>query len=89
MLVLCLKHIFHLGNDHGLSLGIREFLLWHFRCLVCDALSDGSGGRPVALDLLGLFVLDVHTEVGESLVGRRLGVPLLHCSVELTTDLVS
>ena len=63
-------------------------MLWHFRYLVCDALSDGSSGRPVALNLLGVFVLDVHTEVGESLVGQRLGVPFSHRSVELTTDLV-
>jgi hypothetical protein len=84
--VLCLKHICYLGDDHGLSFGIREFF---FRCLVCNALSDGSGCRPVPLDLFGVFVLNVHTEFGEGLVGRDLGMPFSHGSVKMTTGLVS
>ena len=84
--VLCLKHICHLGDDHGLSLGIREV---SFRCLVRNALFDGSGCRPVPLDLFCVFVLNVHTESGEGLVGRGFGMSFSHGSVKLTTDLVS
>jgi hypothetical protein len=83
--VLCLKYICNLNDYHGLILGAREFFL---RCLVRDAFS-GSGGRPVPFDHLGIFVLNVYTEIGECLVGRKFGMPFPHCSVELTQGLVS
>ncbi len=50
--VLCLEHVRHLNNHHGLSLSIREFF---FRRLVCDAFTNGSGSRPVPFDHLGEF----------------------------------
>jgi hypothetical protein len=39
--------------------------------------------------LFCVFVLNVHTESGEGLVGRGFGMPFSHGSVKLTTDLVS
>jgi hypothetical protein len=84
--LLCLEHVCHLSNHHGLSLGIREFF---FRCLVRNAFTDGSGGGPVPFDHLGEFSLDVHAEVREGLVDQKFGVPFLHCCVELARGLVS
>jgi hypothetical protein len=84
--IFCLEHIRHLSNHHGLSLGVREFF---FRRLVCDAFTDGSGGGPVPFDHLGEFSLNVHTEVGESLVNRKFGVSFSHCCVKLARGLVS
>ncbi len=84
--VLCLKHICNLGNYHGLSLGVRDYF---FRCLVCDAFTNGSGGPPVPFVHIGVFVLNVHAEVGEGLVDQKFGVPFSHCSVKLTRGLVS
>ena len=67
--ILCLKHICYLGDDHSLSLVIREFF---FRCLVCNAFSDGSGCRPVPLDLFGVFV-DPQMEINSI---RKRGFPI-------------
>jgi hypothetical protein len=39
--------------------------------------------------LFCVFVLNVHTESGEGLVGHGFGMPFSHGSVELTSDLVS
>jgi hypothetical protein len=84
--ILCLKHICNLGDYHGLSLGNRDCF---FCRLVRDALTNGSGGRPVSFDHLGVFILNVHAEVEEGLVDRKFGVPFSHCSVKLTRGLVS
>jgi hypothetical protein len=84
--VLCLEHVRHLSNHHGLSLGIREFF---FPCLVCDAFTYGSGGGPVSFDHLGEFSLDVHAKVREGLVGQKFGMPFSHCCVKLARGLVS
>ena len=84
--VLCLKHVRNLGDYHGLSLGVQDFF---FRRLVCDAFTNKSDGRPVPFDHLGVFVLNVHAEVGEGLVDQKFGVPFLHCGVKLTRGLIS
>jgi hypothetical protein len=73
-------------NYHGLSLGVPDCF---FRHLVHDAFTDGSGGRPVLFDHLGVFVLNVHAEVGEGLVDQKFGMSFLHYSVKLTRGLVS
>jgi hypothetical protein len=39
--------------------------------------------------LFCVFVLNVHTESGEGLVGRGFGMSFSHVIVKLTTDLVS
>ncbi len=84
--ILCLEHVRHLGNHHGLHRGIQDFIFHH---LVCNAFSDGSGGRSVSFHHLGELNLNVRPEVWKDLVSQKFGMPFAHCGVKLTRGLVS